>query len=603
MTLPRLRLSGQIMALSASITLAFFLFFCALYVLSRQRRVEALHGAVQQQVETAWGLLDHFAAEAEKGRLTQPEAQARALAALRDLRYGEDGYFWINDLHPRMVMHPTRPDLEGNDLTDVQDPKGLFLFRKFVETGRQMGEGFVDYDWPKPGSRAPVAKTSYVKLLPQWGWIVGSGLYVGDLKSDLNLILALGLALFALVGGGGLAAAAWFGRNISRSMTETGAMIENLEAGRLDDRLDSRRQDEIGAMARTMDAFAENLQHDVVAALHRLAAGDLTFSCRPRSADDQIRGALARVGEDLHAMLSRTRTVSERIAEEATRVASGSQARSDGAVNQAAAQQQVSSSMVEMGARIKSSADHAAEAHRLAGEARGAAEKGNHRMQALISAMEEINRAGGNISKIIRVIDEIAFQTNLLALNAAVEAARAGKHGKGFAVVAEEVRNLAARSAQAARETAELIETAVSKAQNGAEVADQTGEALSSITATVHQVSDLVAEIATASREQALGVGQVTIGLGQIDQVTQRTSAEAEQSAQAAESLSVQAAQLKKVLGGFRLRGGTSPSVPARSAETTVFSSKPVAVPHPVRKTLAPPPADGSDLGENVELF
>jgi len=210
--------------------------------------------------------------------------------------------------------------------------------------------------------------------------------------------------------------------------------------------------------------------------------------------------------------------------------------------------------MNEMAAQVKQSSLHIGRANALSDEAQKVAEQGNAQMQEMIASMQEINEAGENISKIIKVIDEIAFQTNLLALNAAVEAARAGQHGKGFAVVAEEVRNLAARSARAARETAELIEGSVEKTARGTRIANQTAEALKEIVTRITEVSNLLDEVSEASTEQAEGIAQVNEGLNQIDKVTQINTASAEQSAATSEELASQAAHLRQMLSQFTLR-------------------------------------------------
>ncbi len=343
-------------------------------------------------------------------------------------------------------------------------------------------------------------------------------------------------------------------RSIIGPLNRTVAMLDDLEQGKLGTRLNLRGQDEIAHMARTLDRFADNLRHEVVHALKKLAEGDLNFTANPRSVEDEVRTALKKLGEDLNLLVVNIQSAGDQVAVASSQVSEASQSLSSGATEQAAALEQITSSLAETSAQIRANAENAGKAKRHSGEASEAAQKGTEQMQEMMAAMAEINAAGRNISRIIKVIDEIAFQTNLLALNAAVEAARAGQHGKGFAVVAEEVRNLASRSATAARETAELIEGAVNKTENGTQTADRAAEALKEIVQGVARTADLVAEIAAASNEQAQGIAQIGHGLQQIDLVAQRTTASAEESAAAAEELSGQAEQMQQMLTRFKVR-------------------------------------------------
>lgn len=587
-----LKLATKIFLLSGVIILSFILAITWIYGKLRSDLHAGKEAMVANAVATAWGVVDHYAAQAASGALDKEAAQKAAIEALRHTRFEGGNYFWINDLTPVMVMHPLSPELEGKNLSGNRDPQGKALFVEMAEVAKSKGEGFVAYRWAKPGSSEPVPKLSFVKAVPQWGWLVGAGIYIDDIEADLAQTLTLLIAIVVAVLLLALVLAFLTARDLSVPMALVVTMLKEMTNGRLGGRLRLDRRDEIGQLAATMDSFADDLEKEMVENLKRLAAGDLTIEVRPRDNQDAIRGALNRLGHDLNDLVRQIQVAGEQIASASAEVSDGSQHLSEGMTTSASSMEEVASSMTEIGSQTKHNAENAGQAQKLASVARTAAEKGSLQMQSMVSAMQEINESGQNISKIIKVIDEIAFQTNLLALNAAVEAARAGQHGKGFAVVAEEVRNLAARSAKAARETAGLIEGSVAKTHNGTAIAKQTSSALDEIVVSVARVSDLVAEIAAASSEQANGVSQVSIGMEQIDQVTQQATANAEESAAAAEELAAQASQLREMLARFKVRGASAkPQVPT-PAKRPVASP---AAPKPQRRLA---PSNESGWGE-----
>ncbi|MGI6683971.1 MAG: methyl-accepting chemotaxis protein [Bacillota bacterium] len=355
-----------------------------------------------------------------------------------------------------------------------------------------------------------------------------------------GVIIAIILGLFI----------AW---SISKPIRKLVEAADKLALGDVNVNVQATSKDEVGILMNSFGKMIENIRAQALVA-ESLAAGDLTVQVKVQSENDLLGKKFAEIVDKNNVMLHNIVSAAEQVALGAKQISDSSIVLSQGATEQASSIEELTASVEEISAQTQKNAENANEARNLTQEMKDDADQGHHQMNEMLKAMEEINISSENISSIIKVIDEIAFQTNILALNAAIEAARAGQHGRGFAVVAEEVRNLAARSANAAKETTKLIEGSIKKAAGGMKLAKETALALNKIVEDVTKTANLVNDIAIASGEQATGINQINQGLMLVSQVVQTNSATAEEGAAASEELTSQAELLKQQVGNFKLK-------------------------------------------------
>ncbi len=483
---------------------------------NRQIMIEERKTALTDYIDMAMNAIEGYTQRVEAGELDESEAKTQAASVVRDMTYDEGrGYVYVFNEDYELLAHPRLP--VGTFVGDYQSDEGRYLFREFYESVRN-DDGFVSYLWAHEEQDSLAKKTSFHEYHADWGWVVGTGVYVNDINAaffstltwSLVRLVVIGLPLTLLIG-------AVF-RDIARRL---------------------------GGEPRTAAEFVGHI-----------ADGDLVSDVALRKGDDssllyhidRMRGSLASTIGEINRRADEVDHEVESIVAVNDELATRTE-------EQAASLEETASSMEQLTQTVKQNAEHADQARQLAGNTEQSAKRGSEAMENVIAAMSSINDSAVQMTGIVDTIEAIAFQTNILALNASVEAARAGEHGRGFAVVAEEVRKLASRSAEAAQEIKALIEKADGQVTNGSQLVRETGQVIQGMVRDITQLSTLVAEISSASVEQSSGIEQVNQAVTQMDQMTQQNAGLVQSSNSATQRLREQSWRLTQQVAHFRVPG------------------------------------------------